>query len=208
MEFVIYALKNIFLMYFKPGEQKIKLRPKRNQYIQSNLNLSRWLAIPRRTIQRSSWDQSQAKRPEGRKQFLIFFKIERKNFQLGFKKNYRRRLWMNILTVASFPLTHPPTHFLGTPETSCDLIWRGLSIETMPCCAGSEGTFETQKKGRYPYRPQKIESVARSNKTKQQPPSPMSRCCRGWREHFPKKIPGVLDLPGLFSWRDRSRTNP
>ena len=56
----------------------------------------------------------------------------------------------------------------------------------MPCCAGSEGTFETQKKGRYPYRPQKIESVARSNKTKQ-PPSPMSRWCRGCRERFQKK---------------------
>ena len=149
----------------------------------------------------------QAKKPEESKQFLIFFKTERVNFQLGFKKDYLRRLWMNILTVASFPPTHPPTDFLGTPETSCNLTWRGLSIEMISCCAGSEGTFETQKKGRYPYRPQKIESVARSNKTKQ-PPSPMSRWCRGCRERFQKKDPGVLDLLGQFSWRDRSKTNP
>ena len=156
MEFVIYALKNIFLMYFKPGEQKIKLRSKRNQHIQSNLNSSRWLAIPRKTIQRSSWDQSTSKKAKSKQTIPdLFFKTEKENFQLGFKRDYWRRLWMNILTVASFPSTHPPTHFLGTPETSCNLTCRGLSIETMSCCAGSEGNFRTQKKGRYPYRPPK-----------------------------------------------------
>ena len=79
---------------------------------------------------------------------------------MGFKKDYLRRLWMNILTVASFPPTHPPTDFLGTPETSCNLTCRGLSIETMSCCAGSEGNFRTQKRDGIPIAPQKIESVA------------------------------------------------
>ena len=63
----------------------------------------------------------QAKKPEETKQFLIIVKIDWERIQLGFKKDYLRRLWMNILTVASFPPTHPPTHFLGTPDTSCDL---------------------------------------------------------------------------------------
>ena len=128
----------------------------------------------------------QAKKPEETKQFLIIVKIDWERIQLGFKKDYLRRLWMNILTVASFPLTHPPTHFLGTAETSCNLTCRGLSIETISSYAGSEGTLRTQKKGRYPYRPQRTESVAWDNKAKQDSASPMSRWCRGCRERFQK----------------------
>ena len=41
MGFAIHALKNISLMYFKPGEQKSKLKSKKSQCGQSNSHLNR-----------------------------------------------------------------------------------------------------------------------------------------------------------------------
>ena len=55
-----------------------------------------------------------------------------------------------MLHVDDRKLLFPPKHFLGTPKTSWELTWRGLSNVTISCRASSVGTFRTQKKGRSP----------------------------------------------------------
>ena len=58
-----------------------------------------------------------------------------------------------MLHVDDRKLLFPPKHFLGTPKTSWELTWQGLSNVTISCRAGSVGTFRTQKKGGLPRPP-------------------------------------------------------
>ena len=53
-----------------------------------------------------------------------------------------------------------------------------------------------QKRSGIPIAPSETESAAGRDDAKRPPPSPMRWDCRGCRERFPRKDPGVLDLLG------------
>ena len=65
--------------------------------------------------------------------------------------------------------------------------------------SGTAHPFVSQrhkKRSGIPIAPSETESAAGRDDAKRPPPSPMRRDCRGCRERFPRKDPGVFDLLG------------
>ena len=144
MEFVIYVLKNISLTYFKPGKQRSKLRLNRNQYVQNNLNLSRWLAIPRQNNStselRSIHKQKSQKKANSSWSFL---KQRGWTSSWGSKRTTEDHFgWKSWLWRVFHPHTHPRIFWepLKRPATSPDEVWASKRCHVVRVRGHLQGT--------------------------------------------------------------------
>ena len=176
MEFVIYALKNISLTYFKPGKQKSKLKSNRNQYVRHKLHLNWYASIP---IQYNSLIQMRSiHKQKGQKNanssWSFLKRRGRESIQV--KKVPQETNWdiKNEILVISHNTSHNTLLRPSGPLTKTP--WTSFVMRVQKEPSGHK------KRGRYPYRPPKNWKCCLGQNTKQDPPSPKSGACRGCRE--------------------------
>ena len=93
--------------------------------------------------------------------------------------------------------SHPlPSRHIPTPLRGDVLILAKQTDLAIRISAHLLVSPRHKKRSGIPIAPSETESAAGRDDAKRPPPSPMRRDCRGCREHFPRKDPGVFDLLG------------